>query len=137
MVHIISGSFPCLLQISLIRQEFVHQPFKIIITGYFKTAFLLQQMLRLAEFLVVRSEYHRNTIYSRFQHIMNSNSKATPNIRNLTISVNGGQQSVTVDNQTIGLCHIFFRSLGIADARTFSPYLKSPSNDCRSPHEEQ
>ena len=60
-----------------------------------------------------------NTIYSRFQHIMNSNSKATPNIRNLTISVNGGQQSVTVDNQTIGLCHIFFRSLGIADARTF------------------
>ena len=132
MVHIISGSFPCLLQISLIRQEFVHQPFKIIITGYFKTAFLLQQMLRLAEFLVVRSEYHRNTIYSRFQHIMNSNSKATPNIRNLTISVNGGQQSVTVDNQTIGLCHIFFRR-----CTDVSPYLKSPSNDCRSPHEEQ
>ena len=119
MVHIISGSFPCLLQASLIRQKFVHQPFKIIIASHFKTAFLLQQMLRLAKFLVVRSEYHRNTIYSRFQHMMNSNSETTPNLRNLPISVNGGQQSVTVDNQTIGLCHIFFRSLGIADARTF------------------
>lgn len=78
MVHIISGSFPGLLQASLIRQKFVHQPFKIIIASHFKTAFLLQQMLRLAKFLVVRSEYHRNTIYSRFQHIMNSNSETTP-----------------------------------------------------------
>ena len=28
--------------------KFVHQPFKIIIASHFKTAFLLQQMLRLA-----------------------------------------------------------------------------------------
>ena len=49
--------------VSYTHLEFVHQPFKIIITGYFKTAFLLQQMLRLAEFLVVRSEYHLSLIH--------------------------------------------------------------------------
>ena len=62
VLHIISGRLSCLLQISLIGQEAVHQLFEIFVTIDFKATLLFRRMLGFAEFLVVRAKDDWNTV---------------------------------------------------------------------------
>ena len=88
VLHIISGRLSGLLQISLIAQEAVHQLFEIFVTIDFKATLLFQQMLGLAELLVVRTEDYGNAIDGCFQYIVNAYSETTTDVRNLALSIN-------------------------------------------------
>ena len=89
VLHIITGSFSRLLEVSLIGQELIHQLLEVFIAIDFEAPLVSQKVLRLAELLVVRAEDNRNAIHSCFQHIVNTHAKASTYVLYLAITVDG------------------------------------------------
>ena len=111
--YIISSFFPSLVQGFIVIQEVVHNLFEVLRSLYFKATLALKQALSFTEPFVVRTENDWHTIYSSFQHIVDTYAESTSDLSNFSIAINGRQQTETVNQQAIGFFHLFFRSLRI------------------------
>ena len=99
VAYIVSGFFPSLGQGFIVIQEVVHNLFEVLRSLYFKATLALKQALSFTEPLIVRAENDRHTIYSSFQHIVDTYAESTSDISNFSIAINGRQQTETVNQQ--------------------------------------
>ena len=95
---------------------------------HFHTTALAQQILRLTELAVVRTDKHGYAIHRSLGHVMDAYTETAAHVGHLAVTIDRRKQTVTVDNQAIGTGGTFFRDTGSNAQTDGATFPLSPSN---------
>ena len=93
-----------------VGKEVIHYGGEISRTAYFHATAVGDERTGFAELSVVGTYYHGATVNRRFRNIVNADAEASAYISHCGIAVKTRQQSVAVDDETVGRGYRF-RSL--------------------------
>ena len=99
-LHIVGTCFATLVTELVVRDEARDDGVEAVIVGHLEAALTCQQVLSLLEALVVGTEQYGNTPHSRFRHVVNAYAEAAAHISNLAVTIDGGEQTEAVDDET-------------------------------------
>ena len=112
--HILMANGSTYLTQTVILHQSVHDSIEESGTRNLKASTHTQKVLSLTESLIVGAYENRHTVYGCLRNIVDTHTKAATHIGNMPISVYTAQESVTIDYQTISICHRIHLSIGVA-----------------------